>query len=109
MAAKQRQGPDIRLDARAPATIGPSDDQDAGDAHALYLRSVDAGCRVSASPIRVGRSINSPPQLGQRSSNASAQGAQRLHSKEQMNAPGSSAGRSTPQRRSEEHTSELQS
>src|SRR3546814_10193766 len=49
MAAQQRHGPDIRLDARAPATIGPSDDQDAGDTHALYLRSVDAGCRVSRS------------------------------------------------------------
>ena len=53
---------------------------------------VAAGLAASALPVRVGRSINSPPQLGQRSSSASAQVAQKVHSNEQMNAPGTSEG-----------------
>ena len=51
-----------------------------------------------AAPSLVGRSSNSPPQLGQRSSSASAHSAQKVHSNEQMNAPGASAGRSAVQR-----------
>ena len=47
---------------------------------------------------RAGRSISSPPQLGQRSSSASAQVAQKVHSKLQINAPGACAGKSAPQR-----------
>jgi hypothetical protein len=46
---------------------------------------------------RAGRAAScSPPQLGQRSSSASAQGEQKVHSKLQMKAPGRSAGRSAP-------------
>ncbi len=69
-----------------------------GGFYALYLRSVEAGLLANALPVRVGRSSSSPPQLGQRSSSASAQAAQNVHSNEQMNAPGSAGGKSVPQR-----------
>ncbi len=100
MAAEHRHRADIGLDSRSPARIGAGDDQDARDhpAHPLKRRWVAAGNFFSAAPTRAGRSSNSPPQFGQRSSSCSAQSAQKVHSNEQMKAPPSSAGKSTPQR-----------
>ena len=67
-------------------------------AHPLCLRAVLGGNFAWSAFARVGLSISSPPQLGQRSSRLSAHSAQKVHSKLQMNAPGASAARPVPQR-----------
>ena len=58
-----------------------------------------AGYLVSLSGGRMGRGVRFSAQLGQRLARGpSAQGAQKVHSKEQMRAAGDSGGRSVSQR-----------
>jgi len=72
------------------------------------MRVVDAGKLDSAAPARAGRGVNPPPQLGQTPpSTFSAQGAQKVHSKEQIIAPGRSAGRSVSQHSQEGRISSM--
>ena len=64
----------------------------------LRTRSVDAGKRASAAGGRIGRGTKFPPQLGQvPCSRSSTQGAQKVHSKEQIRASALSGGRSRSQ------------
>ena len=61
-------------------------------------RSTAGGLLAHFSLARVGRGNSTPPQFGHRPSNLSvAHGAQKVHSKEQMNAAAESAGRSRSQ------------
>lgn len=62
------------------------------------MRWVDAGLLASLVAGRRGRATNSPPQLGHLPpSRSPAQGAQNVHSKEQIRASVDSGGRSLSQ------------
>jgi len=64
----------------------------------LRTRSVLGGYFLSIAKGRTGRFTNSPPQLGQMPwSFASAQSAQKVHSKVQIRASSASGGRSLSQ------------
>lgn len=82
------QGPD------RPSGRQTADPQPAG----LRTRRVEAGLSASLPAGRRGRGMSSPPQLGQMPPRrSSAQGAQKVHSKEQMRASGESGRRSLSQ------------
>ena len=62
-------------------------------------RFADAGKSPSRLAARVGRAVSVPPQLGQTPEKIDSEhSAQNVHSKEQIIAPGASAGRSVSQR-----------
>jgi hypothetical protein len=64
----------------------------------LWTRRVDAGWLASLAAARRGLASSSPPQLGQIPlRTVSAHEAQKVHSNEQMRAPGASGGRSLSQ------------
>ena len=58
------------------------------------MRFVEAGYFSSHVPVRIGRGVSCPPQLGQL---LRLQLSQNVHSREQISAPPLSAGKSRPQ------------